>query len=34
MREIFQALDAASDKGLIHRDLRSESILIKEKIVG
>jgi serine/threonine protein kinase len=34
MREIFSALSSAKDKGIVHRDLRSENILIKEKIVG
>lgn len=34
MREIFAALSAAQDKSLVHRDLRSENILIKEKIIG
>ena len=34
MREIFSALLSAKDKSLVHRDLRSENILIKEKIVG
>jgi serine/threonine protein kinase len=34
MREIFSALLMAKQKGLVHRDLRSENILIKEKIVG
>jgi serine/threonine protein kinase len=34
MRAIFQALSVAREKGLVHRDLRSENVLIKEKIVG
>jgi serine/threonine protein kinase len=34
MREIFSALLMAKQNGLVHRDLRSENILIKEKIVG
>ena len=34
MREIFYALIMAKENGLVHRDLRSENILIKEKIVG
>ena len=34
MREIFEALLVAKENGLIHRDLRSENILIKEKFIG
>ena len=34
MREILQALQVAQKEGLIHRDLRAENILVKQKLVG
>ena len=34
MREILHALKAAQQEGLVHRDLRAENILIKQKMVG
>jgi len=34
MREIFRALEVCQKNGLIHRDLRAENILIRNKITG
>ena len=34
MREIFKTLKCSQEEGLIHRDLRAENILVKDKLVG
>ena len=34
MKEIFEVLETVQEKGIIHRDLRQENILVDTKSIG